>query len=135
MIIDIYDPLMVGEVGADLKIMTEFANFGVSYIFKTTSANSISLVIWEKDFNKKLIKKLSGDFESVTIDKVSMVCLIGSNIDQPGVLAKATAALAKSEINLLSGGFALRKVNIQFILPRESFKQAIAVLNKTMISK
>lgn len=135
MIIDIYDPLMVGEVGADLKIMTEFANFGVSYIFKTTSANSISLVIWEKDFNKKLIKKLSSDFESVTIDKVSMVCLIGSNIDQPGVLAKAAAALAKSEINLLSGGFALRKVNIQFILPRENFKQAIAVLNKTMISR
>lgn len=135
LIIDIYDPLMVGEVGADLKIMSAFAGFSVSYIFKTTSANSISLVIWEKDFNKKLIRKLSSEFESVTVDKVSMVCLIGSNIDQPGVLAKAAAALAKAEINLLSGGFALRKVNIQFVLPRESFKQAISVLNKTMISK
>jgi aspartate kinase len=135
LIIDIYDPLLVGEVGADLKIMSAFAAFGISYIFKTTSANSISLVIWEKDFNKTLIKKLSGEFESVAIEKVAMVCLIGSNIDQPGLLAKATTALAKAEINLLSGGFALRKVNIQFIVPRESFKQAVAILSKTMIGK
>jgi aspartate kinase len=135
LIIDIHDPLMVGEVGADLKIMNAFASFGISYIFKTTSANSISMVIWEKDFNKKLIKQLSSEFESVTLEKVAMVCLIGSNIDQPGVLAKAATALAKADINLLSGGFALRKVNIQFIVPRESFKPSIIALNKAMTGK
>ena len=130
--IDIYDPLMVGAVGSDLKVMQEFANFNISYIFKATSANSISLVIWEKDFDQKLIKKLKNEFESVTVDKVAIVCLIGSNIDQPGVLSKAAGALSSNNINIMACGSALRKINIQFIVAREHFKPAIIALNKTM---
>lgn len=131
-LIDISDPLMVGEVGSDLKIMSAFGAYGISYIFKATSANSISLVIWEKDFNKKLIKKLKSEFENVVYEKVAMVCMIGSNIDKPGVLAKASTALADANINLLSGGFAYSKVNIQFILSRENFNKAIIALNNIM---
>jgi len=131
-IIDIYDPLMVGEVGTDLKVMQDFNTFGISYIFKATSANSISILIWEKDFKKGLIKKLKSEFESVTVHNVAIVCMIGSNIDQPGVLAKAAGALSAQNINILSGGFALRKINIQFVVAREDFKNAIITLNKTM---
>lgn len=130
--IDIYDPLMVGAVGSDLKVMQEFANFKISYIFKATSANSISLVIWEKDFDQKLIKKLKNEFETVTVEKVAIVCLIGSNIDQPGVLSKAAGALSDSGINIMAVGSALRKINIQFLVARESFKPAIIALNRTM---
>jgi aspartate kinase len=61
-----------------------------------------------------------------------MVCLIGSNIDQPGLLAKAAGALAEAGINIRSAGFALRKVNIQFILGREDYKAAIVALNQAM---
>jgi len=56
--IDIYDPSMVGQVGSDLHIMQLFYQFNISYTFKATSANSISILIWEKDFNKKLIHEL-----------------------------------------------------------------------------
>ena len=134
-IVDIFDPLMVGEVGSDLKVMQEFASSGISYVFKATSANSISVLIWEKDFDKKMIKRLSAEFESVTHENVAIVCMIGSNIDQPGVLAKAAGALAHEQINILTGGFALRKVNIQFVVSREDFKKAIIALNKTMFFK
>jgi aspartate kinase len=130
--IDIYDPSMVGSVGSDFHIMELFYKFNVSYTFKATSANSISIVIWEKDFNKKLIHELEGDFEKVTVEKMAMVCLIGSNMDQPGLLAKSAAALADNGINIKSGGFALRKVNIQFLVAREDFKTAIIALNKAM---
>lgn len=131
-IIDVHDPLMVGEVGSDMKVMQAFASFGISYIFKATSANSISLVIWEKDFDKKLIKTLKSEFQNVTHENAAIVCMIGSNIDQPGVLAKAAGALSEENINILAGGFALRKVNIQFIVSRENFRKAIIALNKTM---
>ncbi|MEJ7665471.1 MAG: hypothetical protein WKG07_41085 [Hymenobacter sp.] len=47
-IIDIYDPLMVGTAGFDLHLMQAFFDLDVSYIFKATSANSISLVIWQR---------------------------------------------------------------------------------------
>jgi aspartate kinase len=130
--IDVYDPLMVGSVGSDLQIMQIFAQFGISYIFKATSANSISVLIWEKDFNKKLIQELDDSFEKVTVEKMAMVCLLGTNMDQPGLLAKAAFALTEKNINIKSAGFALRKVNIQFLVAREDFKESIIALNKAL---
>jgi aspartate kinase len=131
-IVDIYDPSMVGTPGSDLQIMELFYKFNISYTFKATSANSISIVIWEKDMNKKLIVELENNFEKVTVEKVAMVCLIGSNMDQPGLLAKSATALAEKGINIKSAGFALRKVNIQFLIAREDFDLAIIALNKAM---
>jgi aspartate kinase len=133
LMIDIYDPSMVGNVGTDFHIMQLFYKYGVSYTFKATSANSISIVIWEKDFNKKLIQELEDDYEKVAVEKMAMVCLIGSNMDQPGLLAKSATALANQGINIKSCGFALRKVNIQFLVAREDFAEAIKALNKVMI--
>ncbi|MDB5118258.1 MAG: Aspartate kinase [Mucilaginibacter sp.] len=132
LIIDVYDPLMVGTVGSDLRIMQLFYNYHISYTFKSTSSNSISTGIWERDFNKKLISELEAQFEKVTVEKVAIVCLLGSNMDQPGLLAKSASALTERGINIKSGGFSLRKVNIQFLVAREDFKPAIIALNKVM---
>jgi len=132
LLIDVYDPLMVGNVGSDLKIMQVFYQHRISYTFKATSANSISIVIWESDFIQTLIDDLEADFEKVTVEKVAMVCLLGTNMDQPGLLAKSAAALANNEINIISFGMALRKVNIQFLIAREHFKTAIIALNKAV---
>ena len=48
--IEVHDPSMVGEVGFDLKIMEIFRRYNISYILKSTNANSITQVIWQKDF-------------------------------------------------------------------------------------
>ena len=61
-----------------------------------------------------------------------MVCLLGSNMDQPGLLAKSAAALADECINIKSAGFALRNVNIQFLIDREHYTKAIKTLNIAM---
>ena len=83
-IIDIHDPLMVGAAGFDLHLMQVFFDLGVSYIFKATSANSISLLIWEKDLKPQLMAALEAKYENVTVEDAALVCLIGSNIDEPG---------------------------------------------------
>jgi len=132
LIIDVYDPLMVGSVGSDFEIMKIFFEHHVSYTFKTTSANSISIVIWENDFDKTLIDGLSARFEKVTVEPVAMVCLLGTNMDQPGLLAKSAEALARNEINIKSFGMAVRKVNIQFLIAREHFNTAIVALNQAV---
>nr|WP_294948111.1 aspartate kinase [uncultured Mucilaginibacter sp.] len=129
-LIDIYDPLMTGNVGSDLQIMQCFYQHGISYTFKVTSANSISIVIWESDLKPELITDLQRKFEKITTEPVAMVCLLGTNMDQPGLLAKATTALAKADINIISAGVARGKVNIQFLIAREDFKKAIIALNK-----
>lgn len=131
-VIDVHDPLMVGEVGFDLRLMQDFEKFGISYICKATSANSISVVIWEKDFKDALITLLKEKYQTVVSKKVAMVCLIGTNIDQPGVLGKAALSLGENNINILCISHSLRQVNIQFVIERENFKEAIKVLNKTV---
>jgi aspartate kinase len=130
--IDVFDPLMVGNAGSDLQIMQIFAQFNLSYIFKVTSANSISILIWEKHFNKKLVKALDAQFEKTTVEKMAMVCLLGTNMDQPGLLARATGALTDAGVNIKSAGVALRKVNIQFLVAREDFNPAVKALNKAL---
>ena len=130
--IDIYDPLMVGNVGSDLQIMQIFASHNVSYNFKTTSANSISVLIWEKDYKEDLIAELGENFEKITVEKVAIVCLIGSNIDEVGLLAKAATALSDHNISIKSCGIAMRKVNIQFIVARTDFDASVIALNKAL---
>lgn len=132
LLIDIYDPLMTGNVGSDLKIMQCFAGHGISYTFKATSANSISIVIWEADFKKQLITDLQQQFERVTAQPIAMVCLLGTNMDQPGLLANATAALAKADVSIIAAGMASGRVNIQFVVARDQFKPAIIALNKAI---
>jgi len=132
LMVDIYDPLMTGNVGSDLRIMQAFYNHGISYTYKVTSANSISIVIWENDVKQELIDELQQNFEKVTTEPVAMVCLLGSNMDQPGLLAKSAAALAKADINILSAGVAKGKVNIQFVVAKHDFKHAIIALNQAV---
>ena len=86
----------------------------------------------EAEQEVKLVQELEDKFEKVTVEKAAMVCLIGSNMDRPGLLAKSAMALADNNINIKSAGFALRKVNIQFLIAREDFDTAIIALNKAM---
>lgn len=132
--IDVYDPKMVGQVGFDLKIMQILQEYGVSYTFKTTSANSISLVVWERDLQKKMLRQLEENFARVICEDVAVVSLLGTNMDQIGLMAKSAAALSSARIAIKSAGLALGKVNIQFIIAREDFRNAIISLNKEITS-
>ena len=65
----------------------------------------------------------------MTIKPSAVVCAIGSNISIPGVLARATKALADAEVNVNCVSQTLRQVNIQFIVEREDYKRSIVALN------
>jgi len=88
--IEIHDPLMVGQVGYDRAIMQTFEQYNVSYILKATNANSITQVIWEEDVSEDLLNELRGRYYEVTVKPVALVCTLGTNIAQPGIIAKAT---------------------------------------------
>ncbi|MFB9862735.1 hypothetical protein [Rufibacter immobilis] len=132
--VDVFDPLMVGEVGADLRLMQVLERHAVSYILKTSSANSITLVLWEKDYKEPLSRELQLRFQEVRAEPAAMVCTIGSNLDQPGVLGKAAGALAREGINIMAAGVSLRKVNLQFVVARPHYRTAIIALNKAMFA-
>lgn len=127
--LEIHDTRMVGEVGFDMQIMKVLSRHQVSYINKATNANTIGVIIYDTDCTTELIKDLNNVFELVTNEEVAIVCAIGSNIAKPGVLSRATGALAAAHINILAVAQTSRQTNMQFIIERSHFQEAQRALH------
>lgn len=130
--LEIHDTRMVGEVGFDLRILQVLAAHQVSYISKATNANTIGMILNERDCTPELVADLEERFEHISTRPVAIVCAIGSNIGQPGILAKAAGALAKNGINILSVSQTARQTNMQFVVERKNFAKAQIALHATL---
>ena len=82
-----------------------------------------------------MIKELEDHYQLITVKKVAVISVIGSNIAKPGVLAKASQVLALNHINIECVSQSLRQVNMQFVISRDDYKKAIIVLNETLCLK
>lgn len=131
-VIEVHDSSMVGEPGFDMHIMQLFYHHGVSYIMKATNANSITMIIWEKDKQEELLDALREKYEQVTVNPQAIVCIIGSNIAKPGVLSRAATVLAEHRVNVECISQSLRQVSIQMVIKRDDFKKAVQVLNDVL---
>jgi len=130
--IEIHDPYMVGQVGFDLNMMKIIQRYGISYILKATNANCITMVIWEKDLDKDLVKELTGTYHQITVKDTALVCALGTNMALPGAHARATNALFENGINIEAVSQSLMQVNMQFVIDRKSYKDAIIALNQAL---
>jgi aspartate kinase len=130
--IEVHDPFMVGQVGFDLNMMKLIQKYNISYILKATNANSITMVIWEKDQDDKLLDELRSNYHRITVKKVAIVSAMGTNIAMPGALAKATGALYENGINIESVSQSLMQVNMQFVIGRKDYKNAIIAMNHAL---
>ncbi len=130
--IEVHEPFMVGQVGFDLNLMKIIERYNISYILKATNANSITMVIWEKDMKDPLLEELRGNYHKITLKKAAIVSALGTNIAMPGALAKATGALAEKGINIESVSQSLMQVNMQFVIDRENYRDAIVALNRAL---
>jgi aspartate kinase len=130
--VEIHDPSMVGTVGFDLGVMEIFKKHGISYILKATNANSITHVVWDKSITSAFIEELENRYEVVTAAPSAIVCVIGTNIAFPGVLARAAQALAESRINVNAVSQSLRQTSMQFVINRGDYKNAVIALNQAL---
>jgi aspartate kinase len=133
--IEIHDPMMVGEVGFDGRIMQYFVKYNVSYILKSTNANSITMVVWENEQSIKLIEALREVFYQVTLLPAAIVCVMGTNIAIPGFLYKASEALYEKGINIMSFAQSLMQVNMQFVIERDRYEDAVIALNDKLCKR
>jgi aspartate kinase len=131
-IVDIHDPRMVGAIGFDLAILEIFKKHGVSYILKSTNANAITHVIPDKAAKEPFIDELKARYEQVTTMPAAVVCVIGTNISIPGVLARAANVLAENKINVICVAQAYRQINMQFVIDRADYKKAVTALNSAL---
>ena len=129
---EVHDPLMVGEVGYDLKIMEIMKAHHVSYILKSTNANSITMVVWDKQEVHDLLNELRSTVYQLTVKPVAIVCAMGTNIAHPGFLYRGAKALSDKNINIECFGQSLKQVNMQFVIKREQYKEAVEALNDAL---
>ncbi|GHT26573.1 aspartate kinase [Bacteroidia bacterium] len=126
---EVHDPLMVGEVGYDLRIMEIMMKHNVSYILKSTNANSITMVVWDKPYVHEMLKNLKENVYQLTVKPVAIVCAMGTNIAHPGFLYRGAKALSDKHINIECFGQSLKQVNMQFVISREQYSDAVRALN------
>jgi aspartate kinase len=131
-LVEIHDPNMVGTVGFDLELMQILKKHGISYILKATNANSITHVVWEREVTSAFVEELENAYEIVTTAPMAMVCVIGSNMAIPGVLARAAQVLAESGVNVNCVSQSYRQVNMQFVIDRADYKKAVVALNQAL---
>lgn len=134
--VEVMDPEMVGTVGYDLRLMQCMADMNISYIAKTTNANTITHFIPQKNRHiADCIKKMGQVCPNAVIRtfQVAIVSVIGSNMSIPGFLSKAADAIHKSHINVLSLVQSTRQVNMQFIIAVSDFEKAQKALHKAFV--
>ena len=129
---EVHDPLMVGEVGYDLKVMEVMKKHNVSYILKSTNANSITMVAWDKPHVHEMLKEMKELVYELTVKPVAIVCAMGTNIAHPGFLYKGAKALCDNNINIECFGQSLKQVNMQFVISRERYNDAVKALNDAL---
>jgi aspartate kinase len=129
---EVHDPLMVGEVGYDLKIMQIMQKYNISYILKSTNANSITMVVWDNPSAHKMLREMKNLVYQLTVKPVAIICAMGSNIAHPGFLYKGAKALCDNNINIECFGQSLKQVNMQFVILRERYVDAVKALNDAL---
>ena len=130
--LEVHDPFMVGQVGYDMNLMKVIQRHNISYILKATNANSITMVVWEKDITPALEIELKGLYHKVTIKEAAMICAMGTNLTYPGSLAKAAMALYEGGVNVEAVSQSMMQVNMQFVIGRKDYHNAIIALNQAL---
>ena len=133
---EVFDPEMVGQPGYDYKLVQALNEFDISYIAKSTNANTIAHFIPEKsgglDACVARIRELVPEAQ-IRLEKVAIVSVLGSNMKSPGWLALAAGALAEAKVNVLALDQSMRQVNMQFVIEREQFDTAQRALHARFI--
>ncbi len=136
--VDVYDSDMVGEVGYDLRLVQALKDLGVSYVAKSTNANTITHFVPEGDVGRErllAVMKACAPNARIDVDPVAIISAVGTNMKIPGLLSIAATALAAVGINILAVDQSMRQVNMQFVVERADFVKAQVALHDAFIAQ
>ncbi|MDT8406740.1 MAG: aspartate kinase [Methylococcales bacterium] len=135
--LELFDQDMAGEIDRyDREILALMRRFKAHIVSKDINANTITHYV---STNLKTLKRirheLEWQFPEALLDqrKVAIVSAIGSDMQIPGILAKAVAALAGSDINVLAMHQSMRQVDMQFVVEEHDYQQAVKSLHQSLV--
>jgi aspartate kinase len=136
--VEVFDSDMVGQAGYDHRLLTAFVDHGLSYIAKSTNANTITHYMPERsDRKEECLEMIRAQFPEAEVrtQPVAIISVLGTNLPFPRVLADACAALADSGVDILGINQATHRVSIQFVLRREQSEAAQLALHARLVEQ
>lgn len=136
--LEFFDQDMVGVKGYDAAILDTLRRHNVRIVTKCSNANTITHYL--KGPLKAVKRVMSGLAErypsaAITTRNVAIVSMIGSDMDIPGLTAKAVDALTGADIEILGLHQMMRSVDIQVVVEEDRFEDAIRTLHKALVEE
>ncbi len=135
--LELFDQDMMGQIDLyDREILAVLRRFKAEIVAKDINANTITHYLAT---NLKTIKRirntLQDSYPDAELDqrKAAIVSAIGSDMRVPGMLAKAVAALAEQNINVLAMHQSMRQVDMQFVVDEDDYQLAVKSLHRCLV--
>lgn len=135
--IELFDQEMVGKTDEYEKTLLDlFRRFRAQVVTKDINANTITHYLGcNLKTVKRIMRAIKEQFPSAEADqrRVAIVSAIGSDMQVPGLLAKAVSALANESISIVAMHQSMRQVDMQFIIDDEDYEGAVRSLHNGLI--
>lgn len=134
--LELHEPDMVGVKGYDATILDVLTRHKVWIISKTSNANTITHYV---NASLKAVRRVERDLAShydnatLAVRNVGLVSVLGRNLAGLSVLARGLAALEAAGIEPIAAQENGRKVDVQFILPRDRMDEGIRALHRALV--
>ena len=134
--LEFFEQDMVGVKGYDTAILDALERHKVSIVTKSSNANTITHYL---SGSLKLIRRVISDLEqrysaaTITIRKVAIVSVIGSDLRLPHLTAAAARALSEAGIEIVGLHQLMRNVDIQFIIDESDYESAVKALHTALV--
>ncbi|MET1754827.1 aspartate kinase [Novosphingobium sp. RD2P27] len=127
---------MVGEKGFDAAILDALTRHGAWIVSKSSNANTITHYLsTDAETVARVIAELEDTYpgSAITTQPVAMVSVIGSDISEPGLVPRALLALDKAGVEMIAMQHQIRNVDVQFIVERSRFDDAVRALHEALV--
>ncbi|QEP44512.1 aspartate kinase [Ectothiorhodospiraceae bacterium BW-2] len=135
--IELFDQDMVGIIDEyEQRVQQIFRRYKAPIITKDSNANTLThFLSCNLKTVKRIISTLSELYPGADIihRKVAIVSAIGSDMQVPGLLARAVNALAERSISVLAMHQSMRQVDMQFIVDSNDYQGAVQALHSQLI--
>ncbi|WP_445364283.1 aspartate kinase [Microbulbifer sp. ANSA003] len=135
--LELFDQDMAGTIhDYDREVLLVIKRFKAHIISKDTNANTLTHFL---STNLKTIKRIQSALEErfpeaeLNQRKVAIVSAIGSDMQIPGVLAKAVQSMSTNNIQVLAMHQSLRHVDMQFIVNEPDYDTAVRTLHEALV--
>ncbi|OWU82946.1 aspartate kinase [Oceanicola sp. 22II-s10i] len=136
--IELFEQDMVGVKGYDATFLDVLTRHKVRIVSKLSNANTITHFV---DASMKQVRRVEKELADrypsaeVRTRAVSIASVIGRDLNGLSVLTRGLQAIGEADCPCIGAAQGPRNVDVQFILPRDNLKPAIAALHRALIEE